>query len=199
MGTRGRRCPLAMDPFAHAGVKRARYGYRPGMADPPTQAPTPHDPGISSLARARRRLLATGAVAGLLVGVVGVLAATGSVATDLAGIARIAVVVPVVIYLAWWLLSPGLSDDVDGDLDAATDVEAAATGIVASVFDHGASPDTYAVSRPQGGGGSVGFAGRIAHPAGTVPRELRPAFRRRAAGGEHGFHGLVERDVAEGR
>lgn len=122
-------------------------------------------------------MLAAGALVGIVVGL-GAQALVGGVDEEIRGLVRVALLLPAGIFVAWWLLVPGISldrgetePDVDGRIDVAAKVER-----IEAAFDETAVPRV---------GGH-----RVTPPEGAVREELRNTIRRPQASADTSQFGL---------
>lgn len=88
-----------------------------------------------------RRLLAAGAVVGIAMGLVAQAFVGSSVHGEIEGIVRLTLLLPGLVFIAWWLLSPGAPAELTMD-DAVTPTGATADRVdyVEHVFDAAAVP-----------------------------------------------------------
>src|SRR5687767_4893943 len=116
---------------------------------------------------AARRMLVWGALAGLAASLVAVVwLSDGRQPSWVPAM----IIAPVVIYVLWWLVSPGLrGDKLPAPSDAPRD-----TTVLEQAFD---GPDDYLHTRPARGEVTGSFVGRLRESPYGVPAELRPRFR----------------------
>lgn len=118
-------------------------------------------------------MLAAGALVGLLAGLASQ-ALAGGVDPDIRGLVRVALLLPAGVFVAWWLLVPGIG--VDSDEVVAEDRAAAPLDVETRVRQIEAAFDDTAVPRSSGH--------RIARPDPATRDALRRTIRRPAASGD---------------
>ena len=132
--------------------------------------------------RPRQHVRLKGAVAGMVSAGAAALLFTHTAPESLEPLARLALVLPAVLYVLWWVFGPGFAGNSDADVEspavASTDPELLRTTFDdASVYSAMRRPDIVS-------GDAERLRATLRHQPGAVPPELRPAFRRHAAGPE---------------
>jgi hypothetical protein len=95
---------------------------------------------------ATRRLLAEGAIAGFVVGLIAQAFVSDSYSGAYEWLVRVALMLPAVVFLAWWQLSPGLRRELAGEPPATGDLGDPAVDVadrerrIEHVFDSAAVP-----------------------------------------------------------
>ncbi|MCW2973830.1 MAG: hypothetical protein JWN72_2103 [Thermoleophilia bacterium] len=140
-------------------------------------------------------MIAIGAGVSLLLGLVAEVVVVNHTPDDIAGLVRVAIMMPTAIFLAWWLLEPGYAHSA-ADMPAVHPVTAPVAG--ADIFERMAAIETTfdAAAVPAARGGSTHVSAAASE---LLRRSVRvPAHADRAA--VHRAYGFpaVEREPLDG-
>lgn len=137
------------------------------------------------------------ALAGLAVVVAGIVALDGGSSSSLRPLVRLAIVAPLLVYVLWWIASPGI---IRGGADVESTLSVREPELLMNLFDRTADED-FTKARPRVTADVVASgqpalhrpsAGPAIRPNTVIPEYLRPRFRREPPPAEP----VAERDVS---